>query len=116
MANGIKVALPGYDAFVDPDPDHFSLFVDNSVDYVLIKVKESATVSVTTTQNIAHNLGYIPFCLVFVEQTSGVWRKVFSRNVDGADPYFYVNVTNLVLKNAGGARNFLYYIFYDKIQ
>lgn len=116
MANGIKVALPGYDAFSDQDPNHFALFVDNAVDYVLIKQKVVGTVSVTTTTTIAHNLGYIPFCLVFVEISSGVWRKVFSRAIDGATPYFHVNITNLILENSGGAKNFLYYIFYDKIQ
>jgi hypothetical protein len=110
-----KIALPGYDASTDTNPDHFSLYVDQSVDYILIKEKQEGIVSVTTTTSIAHNLGYVPFCLVFVETSAGVWRKLFSRNIDGATPYFSVNTTNLVLNNSGGAKNFAYYIFYDNL-
>lgn len=110
-----KVALPGYNAFTDTDPNHFALYVDQQVDYILIKEKLVGTISVTATESIAHGLGYVPFCLVFVEISAGVWRKVFSRNIDGAAPYFYVNTTNLVLVNSGGAKSFAYHIFYDNI-
>jgi len=110
-----KIALPGYNAYTDQDPDHFALFVDQLVDYILIKEKIVGTASVTSTTNIAHGLGYVPFCLVFVETSAGVWRKLFSRNIDAYAPYFHVNATNLVLENSGGAKNFAYHIFYDNI-
>ena len=110
-----KIALPGYDAFTDTDPDHFALFVDQRVDYILIKQFAKDTVPVTTTVTIAHNLGYVPFCLVFAEFTPGVWRKIYGRNIDGFAPYFHVNATNLILENAGGAKNFSYWIFFDNL-
>ena len=110
-----KVALPGRDAYTDTNPDHFALYVDQLVDYILIKQKAEGTISVSTSQTIAHNLGYVPFCLVFVETSNGVWRKIFSRSIDGYAPYFFVNETNLVLENSGAAKNFSYRIFYDNL-
>lgn len=118
MAQSIKVALQGYDALTDTDPDHFSLYVDadDPNDYILIKEKLVTSVSVSSTTNIAHGLGYVPFCLVFVEVSSGVWRKAFSHPIDGSGFWFEVNSTNLVLRNtSGGAKNYNYHIFYDNI-
>lgn len=116
MAQGIKIVLPGYNAFTDTNPDHFALYVDQAVDYILIKEKLVATVSVNGTTNIAHGLGYVPFCLVFAETSSGVWRKLFSVPIDSIGYWFEVNSTNLVLKNTTGvAKNFAYHIFYDNI-
>lgn len=116
MARGIKIALPGYDAFTDTDPNHFALYVDQSVDYILIKEKLKATVSVSSTTNIAHNLGYVPYCLVFAEVSTGVWKKLFSTPIDGSGFWFEINDTNLVLRNtSGGAKDFQYHIFYDNI-
>lgn len=110
-----KIALPGYDAYTDTDPDHFALYVDQITDYILIKEKSEGVVSVTTSQVIPHNLGYVPFCLVFVESSPGVWRKVYARSIDGYSPYFFVDDTNLTLENSGGAKNFSYRIFYDNL-
>lgn len=116
MARGIKIALPGYNALTDTNPNHFSLYVDQQVDYVLIKEKEKDTVSVSSTTNIAHGLGYVPFCLVFAEISSGVWRKLFSRPIDSVGLWFEVDSSNLILRNtSGGAKNFAYHIFYDNI-
>lgn len=117
MANGIKVALPGYDAFTDTNPDHFALFVDNSVDYVLIKEKTRNTQSVNGTSNIAHGLAYIPYCIAFVEVSAGVWKRLYSHPIDGSGYWFEINETNVVLRNTTGvAKTFAYYIFYDLIQ
>jgi len=113
-----KVALPGYNAETDTDPNHFSLYVDQSVDYVLLKEKSKATVNIanSTTTTIPHNLTYVPFCLVFVETSAGVWRKLFSVPLSGYGAWFEINDTNLLLKNfSGGAKNFAYHIFYDNI-
>ena len=115
MPNVIKVALPGYDVFTDTDPDHFALYVDQLVDYVLIKEKTPGTISVSGTVNIAHGLGYVPLCLVFVEISAGVWRKLFSSPINGSGYWFEINSTNLVLRNTGAAKNFSYHIFYDNI-
>ena len=118
MGQVIKVALSGYDAFTDTDPDHFSLYVDNADanDYILIKEKISDTIEVSGTTNISHGLGYIPFCLVFVEITPGVWRQLFSHPIDGTGHWFEVSSSNLVLRNtSGSSKNYQYFIFYDNI-
>ena len=40
MPQVFKIALEGYNAETDTDPNHFSLYVDQEVDYVLIKEKD----------------------------------------------------------------------------
>jgi len=116
MKQILKIALPGYNAETDTDPNHFSLYVDQQSDYILIKEASKDTVSVNGTQNIAHGLGYVPYCLVFAETTSGVWRKLFSVALDTTGCWFEVDNTNLVLKNTtGSAINFSYHVFYDNI-
>lgn len=117
MGRGIKIALPGYDAFNDTDPNHFSLYVDQDdpTDYILIKELTKNTISVTSSETIAHNLGYVPLVFVFAEVTSGVWRRLFSRDITGFGAYYTVDDTNLQLYNSGGARRFAYHIFLDNI-
>lgn len=111
-----KVVLSGYNAETDIDPNHFSLYVDQSVDYVLIKEREKNNVSVNGTLNISHGLNYVPHCLVFVEISTGVWRRLASVPIDGVGYWYEINSTNLVLKNTtGSAKNFAYHIFYDNI-
>lgn len=115
MAQVFKIALPGYNAKSDTNPDHFSLYVDQLVDYILIKEKAIGTVSVNGTTNIAHGLEYVPFCLVFAETSAGVWRKLFGNPING-NYWFEINSTNLVLRNTvGSAKSFSYHIFYDNI-
>lgn len=121
MRQVIKVALPGVNAETDKDPDNFALYVDpdERVDYVLIKEQNKDSVSFGksgTSNTIAHGLGYVPFCLVFVEYTPGAWRKLFSHPIDGTGYWFEVNSTNLIIYNTTGVqRKFSYRIFYDKI-
>jgi hypothetical protein len=118
MGQVAKIALSGIDAFTDKDPDNFALYVDNDDpnDYILIKEKSTDVVPVSGTVNIAHSLGYVPFCLVYAEVSDGVWRKLFSTPiVTGGDKWFEVNSTNLVLRNTGSVKNFAYHIFYDNI-
>jgi len=116
MAKVFKIALKGYNAITDTDPDHFSLYVDQQTDYILIKEKLARTVSVNGTVNIAHGLNGVPFCMVFVETSSGVWRKIFSTPIDSSGYWFEVNDTNLILYNTTGvAKTFAYHIFYDNL-
>ena len=116
MQQVIKIALPGINAETDTDPDNFALFVDQQTDYILIKEKTKDTISVNGTVSIGHSLGYVPFCLVFAEVSSGVWRKLFSTPIDGSGYSFEVNTSHLVLKNSTGtAKNFSYHIFFDNI-
>lgn len=120
MRQVIKVALPGYNAETDTDPDHFALYVDpdERVDYVLIKEKEKANIAVAGNNNevITHGLGYVPFALVFVEYTPGAWRKLFSHPLDSSGYWFEIDSTNLTIYNTTSTqRQFAYRIFYDQI-
>lgn len=118
MPNVIKAALPNIDALTNTEPNNFALFVNQAVDYILIKQKATGTVAVTTgaATNIAHGLGYVPMCLAFAEVSSGVWRKLFSSTIDGIGTWIEINSTNLVLRNTtGSTKNFIYFIFYDNI-
>lgn len=117
-ANVIMVALAGYNALTDTDPNHFSLYADQLVDYILIKEKArgSANVASGGTVNVAHGLNYVPMCFAFVEESAGVWRKLFSSPIDGSGFWFEINDTNLVLRNTSGSlKSFVYQIFYDNI-
>lgn len=113
----VKVALSDIDAKIETNPDNFALYADeDDFDYVLIKEKTRNSQSVSGQTNVAHNLGYVPLAYVYVEISTGVWRQIFSRPIDGTGYYYSINSTNLVLNNdTGVARNFAYYIFYDKI-
>lgn len=116
MSQVFKIALPGYNAQTDTDPNHFSLYVDQLVDYILIKEKVVGTSSVNGTTNIAHGLAYVPHCIVFTETSSGIWRKLFSAPITSSGYWYEVNDTNLVLKNStGSAKTFAYHIFYDNV-
>ena len=115
MAKVFKVALPGYNAETDTNPNHFALYVDQLVDYVLVKEKGVAQVTVNSSLTIAHNLGYVPLCMVFAEISAGVWRRLYSRDIGGFGAYFTVDSSNLNLYNSGGNQQFIYHIFYDKI-
>lgn len=116
MAKGLRIALNPFDAYEDTDPNHHSLFVDPDVDYVLIKEKDRQVIDVNGTENIAHGLSYVPFCLVFIEISSGRWRKLFSSPINLSGYWFEVNDTNLILRNTTGvSKQFSYYIFYDNI-
>lgn len=72
MSNVIRLALPGYNALTDTNPDHFSLFSDE--DNVLIKELANQSVNVAvagglgyTKQTISHGLGYIPLVTVWAD-------------------------------------------------
>jgi len=113
--NTIRVALPGYDAETDTNPDHFALYSDQN--WILIKEKIRGTVSIGngSSSNIAHGLSYIPFVLVFAEVTSGVW-VLLSGDSSDYNAWIELNTTNLIINNSlGGTKNFKYYIFYDNI-
>lgn len=117
-SNAILIALHGYDATKDTNPDHFALFADQLTDYILIKEKARGTGNVANSSDltIAHGLGYVPFCLAFIEVSPGRWRKLFSADQTGNNSYFSINSTNLVIHNgSGSAKNVGYYIFYDNV-
>lgn len=119
MRQVIKVALSGYNAETDTNPDHFALYVDSgNTDYVLIKEKETekVVVNANSTTTINYGLSYIAFCLVFAEVSNGRWRKLFSTPLNNSGLSFSVDtgVLNLINKTAQNV-NFSYHIFFDNI-
>ena len=115
---GIKLSLFSYDAIEDTDVNHFALWAasDDATDNVLIKEKTRGSVSVnnSSSQNVAHGLDYVPFVLVFCEETAGKYVKTFGSPIDGRGLYYEIDDTNLTLYNSsGGTKTFKYYIFYD---
>lgn len=118
MSQVIRVALPGYDALTDTNPDHFALYTDETTDYVLIKEKLRGSVNLTngSTSTILHNLGYVPFIIVFYERTSGVWKKLLGQDDTDESVSVTISTTSILIRNSsGGTRTFKYYIFYDQI-
>ena len=117
---GIKVSLQGYDAITDTNIRHFTLWAlsTDATDNVLIKEKTRGSVSISTSssQNVAHGLSNVPFCIVFYEKTTGVYQKLYGSPYGIDDAYFIVNGTNLTMYNyTGSTKTFKYYIFYDQM-
>lgn len=122
MSKVFKVSLPNpdggfYNALTDTNPDHFSIYVDGDTDHILIKEKVSDVVAVNSVNfKIPHGLGYVPLCYVYAEVSTGVWRQLFSRALDGTSLWYTINDTYLTLNNdTGVGKKFLYRIFYDNI-
>jgi hypothetical protein len=118
---GIKVSLPGYDAITDTDPIHFALWATSSdtENHVLIKESTRGTVSIADDDNepITHGFTYIPMCFVFIEESSGVFKKLSGSFGDASsESYYEISDTNLTIFNkSGSTKNFKYYIFYDQV-
>lgn len=127
MSNVIRVALPGYNALTDTDLDHFSLYTDE--DNILIKefTRGSDTIPLSgTPYEITHNLGYIPFFLVFVYDTNGSfyanvdanqWKLVSNVQSPVAVPrfYCYADTSKIYILNQDADTIFKWFIFYDNM-
>lgn len=116
----IRVALPGYDAKTDTDPDHFSLYTDE--DNILIKEKaRGAFTRASGVEVIPHNLGYVPDFKAFVNDQASPflrhgWKAIGAQNNAFIINNFtaYADTTNLYIANNSGINcEFTYYIFYD---
>lgn len=113
-----KIALPGYNAYYDTDPNHFSLYVDQAVNYTLIKEKQRGSISVNNSSSgtITHSLGYIPLIFVFLDNGDGSFTRLTGVATGGGDTGYTVTTTTLVISNyEGSTKTFKYYIFYDDI-
>lgn len=120
IGRSMRISLPGYNAFTDRNLDHFSLYTDE--DNVLIKEhSRGAFTTSSATTTITHGLGYVPFYLAYVLDTSGsggpsnTWQQI--GNADFSVSYYATcNTTTLTIGNAtGSSRQFIYYIFYDNV-
>lgn len=130
-----KVTLSTFDALTDINKDHFALFVDSDEDdYILIKefARGSATITASNTvpYEITHNLGYIPFFLVYAffedhlggAPVSDKWMLIQHIQVTATVPYFYVyaDTSKIYIWNFDDAAtpsdtDFKWYIFYDNV-
>lgn len=116
MPLGIKISNEGINALTNTDPKNFSLYVDGTIDHILIKeqsrgVEEVASHSETS---ITHDLGYPPLVFVMAE-TGSEFRWVYGINAF-EDYSCRLTDTTLIFDNdLGSARDFIYYIFYDQI-
>ena len=123
----IKIALPGYNAETDTTPDHFSLY--STEDWVLIKecIRGTRTIALGHEANITHNLGYIPFFLVYAYDLNGradanavanKWKLVAAGRDATANaglPFTaFGGTNNILITNNDTTTTFKYYIFYDQ--
>jgi hypothetical protein len=130
MAQTIRVSLPGYDALSDTNPDHYALYADS--DFVLIKEKERGSATIpydgSNPYEITHNLGYVPFFLVYAFDTNArldpnaetnKWKLVPSPQLTVVTPpfYCYADTTKLYIWNLDfpNDTDFKWYIFYDNV-
>lgn len=117
MAFTMRVSLPGYDALTDGTIDHYSLYADS--DNVLIKEERRGTVALAYNSigTISHNLGYLPFYLVYSEVSPGRYRINNSFDPVGGGWRAYTGTANLVIENRYGTAGTAsrYYIFYDNV-
>ena len=133
MAQKILVSKPTKNALTATSPDDFYMHSD----YPLLKVHASGVFTTLNdgTKTITHNLGYIPFAIVFSQfvDTDGAGVAVLSNeyyqhdwNIDGASFTFfgytkiYANDMDIVTGNTdvvtwAGGTDGIYYIFKDEI-
>lgn len=115
MAQTLRVALPGYNALTDTDPDHFALYADE--DWVLVKEKlhDTLMIGASSHVHITHNLGYVPFALVWGKLTGEKWSSLQGDSADLMGS-IALNTTELIIYNNDGnnAHAFEYYIFHDQ--
>lgn len=112
----MRVSLPGYDAGTDTNLDHFALYTDQ--DNVLIKefTRGIGTIATNGTLQIAHNLGYVPFFLSYINMGGGTSALIPAFCNDGPsvpDAYAASNKGTLSITNFDLQTTFPYYIFYD---
>ena len=125
MPNVIRVALPGYNAETDTNPDHFALYSDE--DWILIKefARGTKNIPIGREAYFYHNLDYVPFFLVYVYDLNGradpnvvanKWKLVPNSVVNYAvAPFTACGGTNsIVITNNDTTTIFKYYVFCDQ--
>jgi hypothetical protein len=117
MAFVLRVSRPGVNALTDTNPDHYSIFADQ--DNVLIKefTRGEVSVGAGVDKVIFHGLRYVPFFLVYVNETSlssNAWALVGIGSILSMSYAASANVSDLIISNfTGSDRTFKYFIFYD---
>lgn len=106
---GIKVSKPGFDVFTATGNQ---LIFKSDTD--LIKVVLSGTVSLSSTwTTIAHNLGYVPQFLVFVNDSNT--NKTYLGTASWYAGVARANTSNIYIKKKNASNDTAYYyIFYEQ--
>lgn len=120
MAVGVKISLPGVNALTNTDPKNFSLFVDGSIDHILIKerLRGNQVVNAFSQQTVAHGLGYFPMTMQYVDIGSGefIWVRGDFGTTGYSFYYSWVTTANLVMANRdSNNRTFTHVNFYDQL-
>ena len=117
MSMTMRVSLPTYDALTDGTVDHYSVYADT--DNVLIKEKSRGTIVTAdgAVGTINHNLGYVPFYLVYSQISPTRYRINNAYDIVGSGWRAYSGTANLFIDNMFGTAGTVsrYYIFYDNV-
>ena len=117
MGQTIRASLPGYNVLTEANIYRYSLYADS--DDVLIKefARGAGTLALNSTVSINHNLGYIPFYLVFGQVDTGKYRSTNWFSLFSGVWRVRANTTDLIITNKFSASftGYKYYIFYDQI-
>jgi hypothetical protein len=116
MTYTMRVSKPTFDASTDADIRNYSIYADT--DNVLIKEKArgSGDVNHTETASISHDLGYIPFYIVYTEVGAGRFRVNSFYQSLSTGWQVNANTTTLEITNAFADDTYTgykYYLFYD---
>ena len=119
MPNVLRVALPGYNALTETNPNNLALKSDEAVTFIKEKTRGSGSLGYTSSQNVAHGLGYAPFTLVWGDDENGNLIYGGILNIFSASNQWQVQIdsTNVSITQLvdGSSRSYLYYIFYDQV-
>lgn len=120
MGMTMRVSLPGYDCLTDTNLDHFAL--NSDADNFLIKeyTRGGSLISSGGTAFISHNLGYVPYFMVFATlgtSDGNKWYLVPSYYNNGISIPTWTATSDTgtltITNNNGAANNFKWYVFYD---
>lgn len=110
----MRVSLPGYDALTDATVDHYSLYADE--DNVLIKEYARGTINIGNYKSgtVSHNLGYIPYSMVFAKNGSNFYHVSGAELSSGFQAYYTSSTANLIITNDNSSTlTYYYFVFYD---
>jgi hypothetical protein len=118
MGMTMRVSLPGYDVTTDGTVSHYSIYADGDNVLIKEKVRGSGNLDSPGDGTVSHNLGYIPFFIVYNETaTDGEFTIAQSYSPSGPARWWqvYTGTADLRIANTGGTddRDYKYFIFYD---
>lgn len=108
---GLKVAKPGHNVLKTKDPNNLIFSSDyNTLKYfqngqIALNVNEPVTTLYTVKTNIAHNLGYFPFAIVYAQDNIMANPQPLGRFQLGSGAYrqfyYYMTTTNIYFVATG---------------